>query len=104
MEKNTILIWSSLIIESVLIIVGAFTLVIVFHEAYHIRLSGDLSGVCVGNCDFDGELAFAILYWSDLEIYDKSVEERNAWIFSISITLLILIVPIVKNLKGLSLR
>ena len=88
----------STIIFVFFMLMGVLSSIILFHELYHLHLSGEVVGVCIGFCDVQGQIAPAYLNWqvptNDInniilnnELVKEPVnEERNAWIFGLGIT------------------
>jgi len=96
--KNTLK-WITIIIEIWFLSIGCISTIIIFHEVYHLHLDGNPTGVCVGSCYAqEKELAPAGIHWSELGEQTKN-EERNAWIFGISIAVILWGLFILGNLK-----
>ena len=70
---------------------GILFLIILLHEVYHLHLDGNPTGLCLGKCYVDNQtFAPAAITWEP-EVYRTNNEETNAWIFSFSIVVSLLI-------------
>lgn len=87
---------TAIILHFIFIFVGAASTIVLLHETYHlIDLEGDPTGICFGKCYVGGvygEFAPAGVHWASLSNEYIDSPERNeieAWIFSITITLIL---------------
>ena len=94
------------ILLSIFILIGFLSLAIIFHEIYHLHNSGNATGICFGKCYLNNtDFAPAGVHWilNNKEEYDslqenmEDGEERNAWIFGFSITILLFILYFVSK-------
>jgi len=70
------------VIEILILVIGVLSLMVIFHEIYHLHLDGEAVGLCLGNCNVYGEFAPAVIYWEHLKEAIPKDEETNAWVFS----------------------
>lgn len=91
------------ILYMIIFMFGIFGIMIASHEGYHyLFIDGDPTGICVGKCDlgdsykdsYGDTWSTAAITWNfTQEQYDKTdqlKEERDAWIFAIAFTALIM--------------
>ena len=95
-KMNKKWIWINTIFSILFILVGYLALIVIFHETWHIINNGIPDGICVGNLNATGGTAIAGVFFSPTPIFDLQ-EEKNAWLFGVIISSILLIIYIVSE-------